>query len=158
MTRTVLPTGFFASIGVAVGVQIASVGLALADGSAALIVGGLAIFAAISAAQVLRLRRATDGLLDGEVVRRVVLGAGAAASWTYAVAFAAATWSGATGRPGLVVLCSVFGGAAYALSGRRWMHHHGGGPGDTHLQTPLAWLLLVSAACAGGLTILLLGA
>ena len=51
----------------------------------------------------------------------MVLGTATAASVSYAVALAAAIWAAYGDRWWLVALWSAVGGAAYALSGGRWM-------------------------------------
>ena len=58
----------------------------------------------------------------------------------------------------LVALWSAVGGAAYALSGRRWMHGYRGDPAAHARGESLAWLALITAAAIGGLALLVLNA
>ena len=83
-------------------------------------VAGLAVFAAVAGVQLARFRR-VNGVWLGGFASRVVLGTGTAASVSYAAALAAAIWAAFGDHWWLVALWSAVGGAAYALSGRRWM-------------------------------------
>ena len=110
------PPWFFTSIAVAISVQIATTAVGLGDGPVWVLVAGLAFFAAVAGVQLARFRR-RNGVWLGGLASRVVLGTGAAASASYAVALAAAVWAALEEQWWLVVLCALGGGAAYALSG-----------------------------------------
>ncbi len=118
--RIVTPSWFFASMGVAIAVQIATTAAGLGDGAPWLVVAGLAVFGAVAGIQLARFRR-VNGVWLGGFASRVVLGTGTAASVSYAAALAAAIWAAFGDHWWLVALWSAVGGAAYALSGRRWM-------------------------------------
>ena len=88
--RIATPSWFFASMGVAIAVQIATVAVGLQDahevarlrlGADApwLIVAGLAVFAVVAGVQLWRFRR-LNGVWVGGFASRVVLGSGVAAS------------------------------------------------------------------------------
>ena len=107
--------------------------------------------------QLARFRR-LNGVWLGGFASRVVLGTAAAASVSYPVALGAAIWAAYDGRWWLVALWSLLGGAAYALSGRRWMHTYRGDPAAHARGESLAWLALVTVAAVGGLATLVLNA
>jgi len=117
------PSWFFTSIGAAIAVQIASTAVGLGATSAATLsalVAGIVASAAVAGVQLARFRR-LNGVWVGGLLSRVVLGTGALASASYAVAIGAATWAAFDAQWWLVVIWSAIGGAAYALSGRRWL-------------------------------------
>ena len=151
------PSWFFASLGVAIAVQIATTAVGLGDGAPWLIVAGLAVFAAVAGVQLARFRR-VNGVWLGGFASRVVLGTATAASVSYAVALAAAIWAAYGDRWWLVALWSAVGGAAYALSGRRWMRTYRARSGGHARGESLAWLALMTAAALGGLALLVLNA
>src|SRR3954447_9806890 len=148
------PSWFFVSMGVAIAAQIATVAVGLGDkpaldagelGSPWLVAAGLAVFAAVAGVQVARFRR-LNGVWLGGFASRVVLGTATAASVSYPVALGAAIWAAYGERWWLVALWSLVGGAAYALSGLRWMHTYRGDPAAHARGESLAWLALVRAA------------
>jgi hypothetical protein len=164
--RIATPSGFFVSIGVAIWTAIATVAVGLGDkhaldagevGSLWLVVVGVAVFTAVAGVQLARFRR-LNGVWLGGFASKVVLGSAAAASVSYPLALGAAIWSAYDERWWLVVLWSSVGGAAYALSGRRWMHTYRGDPAAHARGESLAWLALVTAAAVGGLATLALNA
>ena len=83
------PSWFFASISVAIAVQIATTAAGLGADALWLLAGGLAVFAAVAGVQLARFRR-VNGVWLGGFASRVVLGTGTAASVSYTVALAAA--------------------------------------------------------------------
>jgi hypothetical protein len=160
------PSWFFVSIGVAIAVQIATVAAGLGDkhaldagevGGPWLVAAGVAVFAAVAGVQLARFRR-LNGVWLGGFASRVVLGTATAASVSYPVALGAAIWAAYGERWWLVALWSVAGGAAYALSGRRWMRSYRGDPAAHARGESLAWLALITAAALAGLALLVLNA
>ena len=155
--RIVTPSWFFASMGVAIAIQIATTASGLGDDAPWRIAAGLAVFAFVAGIQLARFRR-RNGVWLGGFASRVVLGTATGASLSYAAALAAAIWAAYGDRWWLVVLWSVLGGAAYALSGRRWMHAYRGDPAAHARGESVAWLALLTAAGIGGLAMLVLSA
>jgi hypothetical protein len=151
------PSWFFASISVAIAGQIATTAAGLGNDAPWLMAGGLAVFAAVAGVQLARFRR-LNGVWLGGFASRVVLGTATAASVSYAVGLAAAIWAAYGDRWWLVALWSAVGGAAYALSGSRWMQRYRGEPAAHARGESLAWLALVMAAAIGGLAMLVLNA
>ncbi|HEX8104074.1 MAG TPA: hypothetical protein VF533_15755 [Solirubrobacteraceae bacterium] len=154
--RIATPSWFFVSLGVVIAAQIAAAAAGLGD-EPALVVAGLAVFAAVAGVQLARFRR-LNGVRLGGFASRVVLGSATAASVSYTVALGAAIWAGSAGRWWLVALWSVAGGAAYTLSGRRWMRRYRGDPAAHARGESLAWLALAAVAALGGVGLLVLGA
>jgi hypothetical protein len=141
-----VPRLFFASIGAAVAVQIGAVALGLAgvgDSPLLLVAAGLLVFAAVSAAQPVRFRRA-NGVWLGGLVSKVVYGTAAAASISEAVALGAATWAAFAEQWWLVAVASVAGGAAYALSGRAWLLKYRSDPAGHSRGESVAWLVVMA--------------
>jgi hypothetical protein len=155
--RIVTPSWCFASMGVAIAVQIATTAAGLGDGLPWLIAAGLAVFAAAAAVQLLRFRQ-VNGVWLGGFASRVVLGTATIASASYTVALAAAIWAALADLWWLVALWSAVGGAAYALSGGRWMQRYRGDPAAHAPGESLAWLALLAAVAIGGLAVLVLNA
>ena len=155
--RITTPRWFFAWLGAAIAVQIATTAAALGDDAPGLLAAGLAVFALVAGVQLLRFRR-VNGVWLGGFASRVVLGTGTAASVSYAVALAAAIWAAYGERWWLVALWSAAGGTGYALSGSRWMRGYRGDPEAHARGESLAWLALMSAAALGGLALLVLNA
>src|SRR3954449_7029233 len=160
------PSWFFVSLGVAIAVQLAAVAVALGDkhaldagevGTPWLVAAGVAMFAAVAGVQLARFRR-LNGVWLGGFASRVVLGTATAASVSYPVALGAAIWAAYGERWWLVALWSSVGGAAYALSGRRWMRTYRNDPATHARGESLAWLTLITAAALGGLGMLVLNA
>lgn len=152
-TALVLPSWFFTSLAAAIATQIATTAVAIAENALWLLVAGLAVFVAVAAAQLLRFRRINGAWLGG-LASRVVLGTASAASIAYAAALAGGVWAAYGARWGLVAICSLAGGGAYALSGRRWMRSYRADPsaqarGESPAQ--LAVLAAVAVICVAGL-------
>ncbi len=149
----VLPSWFFTSIGAAITVQIATAAVAIGANTLWPLVAGVLVFAAVAAAQLWRFRRLSGTWLGG-LASRVVLGTAGAASLAYAAALAAAVWAAGGGHWWAVAVCSVAGGAGYALSGRRWMRGYRADPaaqarGESPLQ--VAVLAAVAVVCLAAL-------
>jgi hypothetical protein len=155
--HVVTPSWLFASMSVAIAVQIATTAAGLGDDAPWLIAGGLALFAAVAGVQLTRFRR-VNGVWLGGFASRVVLGTATAASVSYTVALAAAIWAAYGDHWWLVALWSAMGGAAYALSGGRWMQTYRGDPAAHARGESLAWLTLVMAVAISGLAVLVLNA
>src|SRR3954454_20826131 len=164
--RIATPSWFFVSLGVAIAAQIAAVAVGLGDkqaldagelGTPWLPAPGLPLFAAVAGVELARFRR-LNGVWLGGFASRVVLGTATAASVSYPVALGAAIWAAYGERWWLVALWSLVGGAAYALSGRRWMQTYRGDPAAHARGESLAWLALAVIAGLGGLGMLLLNA
>lgn len=153
----VTPSWFFASMGVAIAVQIATTAAGLGDDAPWLVAGGLAMFAAVAGVQLARFRR-LNGVWLGGFASRVVLGTAPAASVPYTVALAAGIWAAYGEHWWLVALWSSVGGAAYALSGSRWMQSYRGDPAAHARGESLAWLALMTAAAISGMAMLVLNA
>jgi hypothetical protein len=153
----VTPSWFFTSIAVAISVQIATTAVGLGDGPVWVLVAGLTFFAAVAAAQLVRFRR-RNGVWLGGLASRVVLGTGTAASSSYVIALGAAVWAASEEQWWLVVLCALGGGAAYALSGLRWLRGYREQPAARARGESAAWLALCGAAALAGLALLLISA
>lgn len=151
------PSWFFTSIAVAISVQIATTAVGLGDGPAWLLVAGLAFFAAVAGAQLVRFRR-RNGVWLGGFASRVVLGTGTAASSSYIIALGAAAWAGLEEEWLLVLLCALGGGVAYALSGLRWLRGYRAQPVARARGESAAWLALGGAVALAGLALLLISA
>ena len=155
--RIETPSWFFFSMGVAVTAQIATTAVTLARGDLWVLAAGLAIFVTVAGVQLTRFRR-LNGVWLGGLASRVVLGTGMRASLAEGVALAAATWAAFDARWSLVVLCSVLGGGAYALSGRRWLRIYRAEPATLARGESIALLALVMVAVVAGAVLLLIGA
>jgi hypothetical protein len=165
----VLPSFFYAAIGAAVAVQIATAAFGIprsnvqgdhlaevrAWGIVAL-AGGLAFFLLVAAIQLTRFRQ-LNGVWLGGLASRVVFGNDAAASTSYVVAFGASLWAGFEGIWWLVASCAIAGGAAYALSGRRWWRTYQGDPVAHGRGESAAWVAVFGVLAVAGLVLLVLG-
>ena len=165
----VLPSFFYAAIGAAVAVQIATTAFGiprsnvqgdhLADERAwalAVLAGGLALFVLVGAIQLTRFRQ-LNGVWLGGLASHVVFGNDAAASTSYVVAFGASLWAGFEGIWWLVASCAIAGGAAYALSGRRWWRTYQGDPASHSRGESAAWVAVFGVLAVAGLVLLVLG-
>ena len=150
----ITPSWFFTSMGVAIAVQIATTAVGLGDDAVWVLVAGLALFVAVAGVQLARFRR-LNGVWLGGFASRVVLGTGIPASASYAIALGAAIWAAYDTRWGLVALCSVGGGVAYALTGRSWMRAYRAQPAVHGRGESAAWLALVGVAAVAGFALLL---
>jgi hypothetical protein len=147
------PTWFFASLGVAISAQIATSAVGVGDGDPWVVAAGLAIFAAVAAAQLVRFRR-LNGVWLGGFASRVVLGTGTGAATAYAVALGFAIWAAYEEAWWLTAFCSIAGGAAYAVSGGRWMRAYRAEPAVHGRGESLAWLTALGVAAIAGVVLL----
>ena len=154
--RIETPSWLFASIGAVIAVQIATTAVGMGDDQPLVMVAGLALFAAVAAVQLARFRR-LNGVWLGGFASRVVLGTGVPASTSYAIALGAAIWAAFDGHWWLVAVCSLAGGAAYAISGRQWMDAYRAQPAEHSRGESAAWLALIGVAAIAGLGLLLAG-
>ena len=150
-----MPSWFFASMGAAIATQIATTAVGLGDGIGWALAAGLAIFVAVAGVQLARFRR-LNGVWVGGFASRVVLGTGIPASVSYVVALGAAIWAAYEARWWLVALGSIAGGAAYALSGRRWLRAYRAQPAVHGRGESAAWLALLTIAAIAGLALLVI--
>lgn len=151
----VLPSGFTASMGAAVAVQIGTTAVAVGGGPLWVLAAGLVIFTVVAGVQLLRFRR-RNGVRLGGLADRVVFGSGAVASWSYAAGFVVAIAAANAGRWWLVVLASLLAGAGYALAGRRWMTAYRAAPHEHARGTSAAWLAASAIATIAGVLLLVL--
>src|ERR1039457_7258440 len=129
----VLPSFFYAAIGIAVAVQIATTAFTIADDrwwALAIRLGGLA--------------------------SRVVFGTAPAASISYVLAFGASAWAGFNRMWWLVAVCPVAGGAAYALSGLRWWRRYQGDPASHSRGESAGLIAILGALAVAGVVLLVL--
>jgi catechol 2,3-dioxygenase-like lactoylglutathione lyase family enzyme len=141
--------------GAVIAVQIAATAIGLGDDNPWALAAGLMTFAAAAAVQLVRFRR-LNGVWLGGFASRVVLGTGTATSTSYAVALGMAIWAAFESQWWLMTLCSLAGGAAYALSGRRWLGAYRARPAAHGRGESAAWLALVTVAAIAGLVLLVL--
>jgi hypothetical protein len=165
-----LPSFFYAAIGAAVAVQIATaafggdllggqrLGVIVDDRgwALAILLGGVALFVLVAAIQLVRFRQ-LNGVWLGGLASRVVLGTAPAASISYAFALGGSIWGAFNGVWWLVALCAVAGGAAYALSGRRWWRRYQGDPASHSRGESAGWIAILGAVAIAGLVLLVLG-
>ena len=161
------PPLFFTSIGVAIALQIGLTAVALtwsvgAGGitslsgwSLAVFVAGVAILLAVAGVQLAAFRR-LNGVWIGGLLSRVVLGTGAIASSAYVLALLAAIWAGIESQWWLVVACSIVGGAAYALGGRRWFEAYRAEPARHARGVSKAMVWLAGGVALAGLALLVI--
>ena len=155
---TKMPSWFFASIGAAIAVQIATTAVGVADPSSAklaALAAGIAVLVAVAGVQLARFHQ-LNGVRLGGLVSRVVLGTGTLASASYAVAGMAAILGAFDKRWWLVGTSAIVGGAAYALNGRRWLRAYRTEPALHARAESLASLALLTVAALAGLALLLL--
>jgi hypothetical protein len=150
-----MPSWFAASLGAAIATHIATTAVGVTEGRPWLLAAGLATFATVAGVQLARFRQ-LNGLWLGGFATRVVLGTGAAASASYALALAASIWAGYAAQGWLVALCSIAGGAAYAISGRRWLRTYRAQPSLHARGESPVWLALLAAVACAGVVLLLL--
>ena len=156
--RITTPAWFFTSIGAAVACQIASTAAGVGatyPATVAALVAGIVALAAVAGVQLVRFRR-LNGVWLGGFVSRVVLGTDALASASYAVASVAAILAAFDAQWWLVAICATIGGAAYALSGRRWLRVYRAEPAHHAQAESAVWLGLMTVAALAGLALLLI--
>jgi hypothetical protein len=155
---TKIPSWFFASIGAAIAVQIASTAVGVAHPSSltlAALASGIAILVAVAGVQLARFRR-LNGVRLGGLVSRVVFGTGTLASASYAAAAVFAILGAFDKRWWLVVTSSIIGGALYALNGRRWLRAYQAEPALHARGESLTSLTLLTVTALASLALLLL--
>ena len=154
-----LPSFFYGAIGTAVAIQLATTALSAADDrgwALGILLGGLALFALVATIQLVRFRR-LNGVWLGGLASRVVLGTAAAASISYVLALGASAWAAYNRMWWLVALCAMAGGAAYALSGRRWWRRYQGDPASHSRGESAGWIAILGVLAAAGAVLLVLG-
>ncbi len=151
-----MPSWFTASLGTAIAIHIATTAIGVTEGRPWLLAAGLAVFAAVGGVQLARFRQ-LNGLWLGGFATRVVLGTGATASASYAVALAASIWASYAAHGWLVALCSIAGGTAYAIGGHRWMRAYRAQPAFHARGASAAWPAVLAAAALASLLLLVLG-
>ena len=155
-----VPRGHELIIGAAVAVQIATMAIGLFvtdDWARAALVAGVALFGIAAWIEVWRFRRLNGVRLEA-FARRVVLGTDPWASGAYAVSAAGAYVGAANDMWWLTACVAVAGGAAYALSGRRWMRRYRDAPeraGRAERTVLTGFYVVVAAA---GLVLLVVSA
>jgi hypothetical protein len=150
-----VPPGFSLSLGAAIAVQIATTAIGLGDDRPWVLVGGLVLFAVVAAVQ-LAWFRAANGVWLGGFASRVVLGTSMTASLSYMAALSAALWAGFAGRWWMVAVCAAVGGAAYALSGVRWLRAYRAQAALHARGESAAALALLTLVALAGLALLVL--
>jgi hypothetical protein len=124
--RLITPSWFYTSIGLAIVIQTATLAVGVSLQTLAgigIAVAGLVPFALVAWLQLARFRKINGVWISG-LATRVVFGGGAAASTLHFLALGIALWAAFDQRWWLVVLCSIAGGAAYALSGALWVRSY----------------------------------
>lgn len=149
------PSWLYASLGAAIATQIGTAAFGLGDGAPRVLVIGLVLFAAVAGVQLARFRR-LNGVWLGGFASRVVLGTGTLTSASYAIALGAAIWAAYDARWWLVAFWAIAGGAAYALSGRRWLGAYRAQPAVHGRGESAGWLALLGIAAVAGLALLLI--
>jgi hypothetical protein len=155
----VLPSFFYAAIGAAIAVQIATTAFTIADDrvwALAIRPGGVALFVLVAAIQLVRFRQ-LNGVRLGGLASRVVLGTATAASISYAFAIGGSAWAGFNRMWWLAAVCAVAGGAAYALSGLRWWRRYQGDPASHSRGESAGLIATLGAVAVVGLVLLVLG-
>lgn len=150
-----MPPGFSLSLGAAIAVQIATTAIGLGDDRPWLLAGGLALFAVVAAVQLVWFR-AANGVWLGGFASRVVLGTGMTASLSYTAALGVALWAAYESSWWIVAVCALAGGAAYALSGVRWMRAYRTQPALHARGESAATLSLLTLVALAGLALLIL--
>jgi len=159
-----LPTSFHLSLGVAIAAQVGTAAVALTSGDVldggplvgwrlAVLLAGIAAFAAVAIVQ-LRRFRALNGARVAGLASKAVLGTSTLSSVVYAAGLALAIWAGYASQWWLLAVLAVATGAAYADAGRRWWLGYRSAPaehagGETAIQ-----LLALAAFAAAGVVLL----
>jgi hypothetical protein len=151
------PAWFYTSLGVAIAAQIATAAAGLGGDAPWMLVAGLALFATVAGVQLGRFRR-RNGVWLGGFAGRVVFGTGTSASVSYVMALPAAIWAASGARWWLVACLAIVGGAAYALSGRRWMGTYRTAPAAHGRGESARGLALCGVVGLAGLALLLINA
>ena len=153
----VVPRWFFLPIGAAVALQIGTTATGLGatgDGMVWLFPAGLLALLFVMAVELARFR-SRNGVWLGRLVSKVVGGTATAASTSYGAGLAGAIWAALAGAWWLVPVCSVAGGAGYALSGRAWVRSYRAEPAAHGRGEPAAVLAVLAVLALAGLVLLL---
>lgn len=153
----VVPPRFFVALGAVVAVQIAAAAVGIGTEEPLLLVGGLVVFAAAAALLLVHFRRQT-GVWLGGFTSRVVLGTSVLASTAEALALVASVWAAFESAWWLVAVCSLAGGAGYALAGIRWLRTYHDAPAEHARGESVVFVALISLAALGGVALLIAGA
>ena len=148
-----IPSWFATSLGAAIALQIAAAAVGLGDDRPVLVLAGVVPFLGVAAVQLLRFRR-RNGVSLGGLASRVVFGTAAAAAVSYPVALGLALWAAYAERWALVAACAIAGGAAYGLSGRRWIRRYRAQPAANALGESAVVLALLGGAALVGIALL----
>jgi len=154
-----LPSFFYAAIGAAVAVQIATTAFTIADDrgwAQAIRLGGVAPFVLVAAIQLVRFRQ-LNGVRLGGLASRVVLGTATAAFISYFLALGASGWAAFNRMWWLAAVCAVAGGAAYAMSGLRWWRKYQRDPASHSRGDSAGLIAIVGALAVAGAVLLVLG-
>jgi hypothetical protein len=156
-----LPGWFHESIGAAVALQVGTAAYTVSRPSAgaaavAILVAGVAVFAAVAALQLQRFRR-LNGVWVGGLATRAVLGTSTLSSLVYAGSLAAADWAALSGPWWLAALAAVAGGVGYAVSGRLWWAAYLRDPERHARAESRLYLIGVVVVALVGLVVLLVG-
>lgn len=154
-----VPSLLYASLGTAIAAQIATTALGLAGVGrwpGATLLAGAAMLIAVAGVQLVRFRR-LNGVWLGGFASRVVGGTATAASISYTLALGAAIWAAYARAGWLVAVCSLAGGTAYALSGRRWVRIYRAEPAKNSRGESAAWLAVAGVLATAGLVLLMIG-
>jgi hypothetical protein len=80
-----------------------------------------------------------------------------AASVSYVLTLGTAIWAAFEAEWWLVAVCSLAGGMAYAMSGRRWVRTYRGEPAAHARGESAAWLAALGVLTLAGLVFLVIG-
>ncbi len=155
----VLRSWFYAAIGAAITVQIATTALGHADiGSRAgwLLPAGVVVSVLVAGIELAHFRR-LNGVWLGGFAGRVVGGPATAASMSYVLSVGAAVWAGFDQAWWLVALCAAAGGVAFAWSGRWWLRTYRAEPAAHGRGKSAAWLAVLAIVAVSGLVLLVVG-
>lgn len=154
-----LPSFFHVSIGAAITIQIgtSALGIAVQEGwPAALFLGGLGLFVAVAAVQLVRFRR-FNGAWVWAIADKVVLGGGTTASVTYCLTFAGALFAALAEVWWVIPPAALVGGVGYALGGQRWLAAYREDPTGHARGLPLSWVAVAAVVATTGLVFLVVG-
>jgi len=154
-----LPSFFYATIAATITAQIAlaAAGISRQDiQGVVLAFVGVVIFVGVGAVQLNRFRR-LNGVWVAGLLSRVMAGAGAVSSATYAVSFAAATWAAFAQQWLLVAVAAAIGGIAFAASGRHWWRGYREHPTNQARAESGTWVAVVASVAVAGAVLLVIG-
>lgn len=119
-----LPSYFYSSIGLAIAVQIATMGVAISGpvsprASFLALMGGIVMFLVLAAVPLWRFRRLNGAWVAG-LASRVVLGTSFHSSLVYGLGMCAAAFAGLERAWWAVAASAILTGVGYAWAGQRW--------------------------------------